>query len=85
MDFIKKFIGFDKMIATSVIKGLYYIFLVLTLISGLVMMFKMSFFKGLLMLIIGPILVRLYAELIIVLFSIHDNLVKIRLKLDRRD
>ena len=47
-------------------------------IMGFVTMFSGGFLQGLLMIIIGPIGVRLWTELLIVVFKINDSLADIR-------
>lgn len=74
---LMKFLNFDEMITPIIIKAIYWIAMVVVIISSVVLIFR-SFFAGVLALIFGPLAVRMYAELMILLFGIHENLVKIR-------
>ncbi len=84
-----KFFNFDKMITPSIIKFIFIIGIALTTIGGIgsiILGLKSSFgggaqvLGGLLMLILGPIFVRINCELMIVLFKIHEALEDIRRK-----
>ncbi len=67
--------SFKKMITPLIIQALYWIGLVAVVIAAIVMMFQRGGFgTGLLYLVVGPIMVRVYAELLIVLFRMHDAL-----------
>ncbi len=82
--FLKKFLTFDSMIAPVLITVLYYIQLVGVVLGGIGLIFSGLFVMpyggnivagwGLLMLLIGPLWVRLFAEFFIVLFKIHERL-----------
>jgi len=78
MDF-KSFLAFDNMISATLIKWIFYIGLALTIISGFVVM-RESFFIGLIIIIIGPLILRVYCEIMIVLFKIHESLIVIKNK-----
>lgn len=93
-DFIKRFINFDKLIATTLIKILYWIglagiaiYVVVMMIGGLAMMTQ-NFAAGLGMFVLAPIagvvgllFWRFLMEVYIVIFSIHDRLGEIRDKI----
>ncbi|HUT94006.1 MAG TPA: hypothetical protein VMY37_31370 [Thermoguttaceae bacterium] len=66
------------MITPIIIQVLFWLGILVAVIAALVSMFTQSFFVGLLMLILGPILVWVYCELLIVIFKIHDCLEGIR-------
>jgi len=76
--FFTNILNFDVMISTKLIKLLYYILLIVVIIGAFITMFtrnpftgQSNFLSGLLMLILGPIGVR-------VLFNINDNLAKVK-------
>lgn len=82
-----KFFSFDKMITPAIIKFIFIIGIVSTtligigmIISGLTSSFGggAQVFTGLLILISGPVLVRINCELMIVMFKIHEALEDIR-------
>jgi hypothetical protein len=76
MDF-KALLGFNSMITPVLITGLYWLLLVALL---LVAFFAPSyvvpggFFGRLLIIVIGAVLIRVWCELLIVIFKINDNL-----------
>ncbi|MBS3814286.1 DUF4282 domain-containing protein [Candidatus Bipolaricaulota bacterium] len=74
---MSKFLNFNNLITTSIIKGVYLLgALAITIISFLGMTQDMSgsVFAGLLGLVLGNLMWRVFCENIIVLFSIHDTL-----------
>jgi len=75
----KDVLFFDKMIVPKVIQVLYWILLVVVVLGALGMMFQ-SFLAGLGLLIFGPLVVRIYCELLIVMFKINEALQDIRNK-----
>ena len=75
---MSEFLSFRKMITPIIIQVLFWLGIVVVVIASLAHMFTQSFFAGLLMLVLGPILVRVYCELLIVIFKIHDCLQAIR-------
>jgi len=75
---MQEFLSFKRMITPIIIQVLFWLGILVTVLAALVNMFTQSFFVGLLMLILGPILVRVYCELLIVIFKIHDCLEGIR-------
>ncbi len=76
---------FETMLTPKVITFVYWILLFVVVISGFAMMFGFgmygfsfgSFIKGLLMIVVGSALVRIWCELLIVLFKINENVQKI--------
>jgi len=83
--FFSNILNFDVMISTKLIKLLYFLALIGVVISAITTMLSRNpftgtsnFIWGLLMLIFGPLAVRVWAELMIVLFNINDNLAKIK-------
>lgn len=85
-NFFSKFAGFDKMITPVIIKILFWIGVGLSVIFGLTLIVTGAFspwggglqvLSGILTLVVGPILVRVYCELLIVIFKMHEALQKI--------
>lgn len=62
------------MITPGILKILSYIGAVIAVIAGLVTAFTADLFTGIGMVILGPIVVRIYAELMLVIFQIHTEL-----------
>ena len=74
---MKAFLNYEYMITPGVLKILSYIGMVLAVLVGLFTAFTADFFAGIGTAILGPILVRIYAELMILAFEIHKELKKI--------
>jgi hypothetical protein len=68
---------FDKMIVPRIIQVLYWVLVVVVLLSGIVTLFQ-SALTGLGLIIFGPLFIRIYCELMIVLFKINESLQVIR-------
>jgi len=68
------------MISITLIKWLFYISLVVVILAGIVTMARESFIIGLLVILLGVLLVRVYCEAMIVLFKIHESLVELKNK-----
>ncbi|MCF6183968.1 MAG: DUF4282 domain-containing protein [Bacteroidales bacterium] len=74
-DKMKDFLTFKKMITPMIIQVLFWIGVAVVVIGGFISMFSYGgFWRGLLMVLLGPIFVRLFTELLIVTFSINDSL-----------
>lgn len=90
-NFFAKFASFDKMITPTIIKILFWIGVGMSVLTGLIMIITGAFspwggglqvLTGILTIVIGPILVRVYCELLIVMFKMHEALQKI---VDRKE
>ena len=84
---LQDWISFNKMITPIIIKILFWIFGILAALGGLFFLVAsiirldlIGFFIGLLMLVIGPLFVRIYCEILFVLFGIFDELKAINAK-----
>jgi hypothetical protein len=75
---MNEFLSFDTMITPLIIKIVFWIGVAGCVIGGIVMMIQGSFLTGLLVLVLGPICVRIYCEILIVIFRIHESLVEIK-------
>ncbi|HFB64076.1 MAG TPA: DUF4282 domain-containing protein [Aeromonadales bacterium] len=73
---MKDILFFDKMLTPKIITFVYWLGLIAVVITSLREMFSDygSFLNGIGMLIGGLIAVRIWSELLIVLFKINDNL-----------
>lgn len=87
--FVKTFLSFDKMITPAIIKIIFYIGLVISVLGSIGMIiYGMNAYYGggvqvligILSLIFSPIIVRVYCELLIIIFKIHESLVEIKNK-----
>jgi len=76
---MKDFLTFRKMLMPILIQVLFWIGVVAVVIGGIYTMTqKNGVPSGLAILILGPIGVRLYAELLIVIFKINDTLIEVK-------
>lgn len=81
---MKNLFFFDDMITPKIITVIYWLLLLGVVITGIGSMFTGyagftfgSFLKGIFMIIFGAIGVRIWSELLIVLFKINENIQKI--------
>ena len=72
------FLNFKKMITPLIIKILFWVGVVGCILAGLGMIFSRKIGAGLGVLLLGPLGVRIYCELLILLFSINENLTDIK-------
>ena len=75
------FFSFDRMITPTIIKIVFWIGLVLSILVGLILLIaggsSGARLVGLIYLLIGPLLWRIYCEILIVIFKMHESLVAI--------
>lgn len=83
------FLTFRKMLTPVVIQIIFWVGIVLCVIGGIVGIVvsavgneAIGILYGILVLILGPIAVRIYCELLIVIFRINDNLSEMNKKMD---
>jgi hypothetical protein len=77
---IRDVLFFDKMLTPTVIAVVYWLALIGCVVGGIVVMISQSFFGGLLTIVFGALFVRIWCELVIVLFKVNDALQEIRRK-----
>ena len=89
MDF-NSFIKFDKMLTPMIIKIVFWIGVAISVLTGLSMIIAglgspwgggFQVIMGLLTIVIGPLVVRIYCELLIIFFKMHESLQDIKAKL----
>ena len=68
------------MITPGVLKIISYIGIVLAIIAGLFTAFTADFITGIGTAVLGPIVIRIYAELMLLAFEIHKELKKLASK-----
>ena len=84
----RSFFSFDAMLTPKIIKIVYYIMLVLVIVTGFGTMFGFgsggftfgSFVKGIVGMVVGVLVTRIWCELLIVLFKINENIQQIASK-----
>ena len=72
---MEDYLKFKKMITPIIIQIVFWVGIAGVVIASLFMMFSDGgFFFGLLMLIFGPIAIRMYTEIMILIFNMNDFL-----------
>ena len=94
-NFLNKFLNFDKMVTPTIIKVLFWIGVGISVLGGLINIIRgatsqyfgsgLMVLTGILMIVLGPILIRVYCEILIVLFKMHEALQKLADKADKHD
>lgn len=91
---LKNFLSFDKMITPTIVSVLYWLLLLVVLFSSLGAMFFVispyggssfgfsfgGFIRGIIIFVIGTLSVRIYCEIIMIFFKIHETLKNIEKK-----
>ena len=72
---LRQWLEFDEMITPKIIKVIYWIFLVITIVGGVIGMFA-NFFAGFIGLVFGVIGLRVGCEMVILMFNIYKQLKK---------
>ena len=83
---MEEFLSFRKMITPIIIQIVFWIGVAVSVIFGLGIMFQgtfVTFILGLMYVVLGPLTVRIYCELIILLFRIYDVLNDIKKNTNR--
>lgn len=96
MSNFQKYTNFDTMITPMIIKILFWVGVVGSVIAGLGIAFSgiglmtysgfegfMTFIGGLIVIVIGLLVTRVYCELLIIFFKMHESLQRMNEKLDR--
>jgi hypothetical protein len=69
-----EYLTFRRLITPSLVQIVFWLGLVFIVIIGLGTMFTWSFWQGLAILVLGPLVLRIYCEIVIVLFRINNTL-----------
>ncbi len=84
---VDDFIKFRKMITPAIIQVLFWVGAIMSVLAGLVTMATsfgrygggaVTFLGGLFMIILGPVVVRIYCELLILFFRMNETLTEIK-------
>ena len=90
---MEDFLKFRKMITPTIIQILFWVGVAGTVIAALVTMAMsfgsygggaVSFLGGLVMLVLGPVFVRIYCELLILFFRMNETLTEIKNGLSKK-
>jgi len=74
---MKAFLNYEYMITPGIVRIISYIGAVIAIIAGLFTAFTADLFGGLAVAVGGPIVLRIYAELMLVIFELHKEVRKI--------
>lgn len=74
---MKAFLNYEYMITPGILKIISYIGAVIAVIVGLFTAFTADLVGGLAVAVGGPIVLRIYAELMLVIFELHKEVRKI--------
>ena len=80
-----EFLHFEKYWIPSIVRFLYLFVVCYALINGLYLMFGVNFFLGLATMVLTPVVARLVIEGLLVLYSMRENLAKIRELMEKKD
>ncbi len=80
-----EFLHFSKYWIPSVVRFVYLFIVCYAVIGGLYTMFAVSFWQGLVTMVVTPVVSRLVIEGLLVLYSIREELVRIRENLEKKD
>jgi len=86
------YLTFRKFIVPLIIQIIFWLFAALSIIAGLGMLYlaisqKLGLFavlEGLFVLVAGPLMVRIYCEILIVIFRIHDTLTDVKNAVEKK-
>ena len=70
------FVSFRQMITPVIVRILFWVGVVVVFLVGLKVMMTEDFGGGLILMVAGPVVVRIVSEVILVPFLIHDRLTK---------
>jgi hypothetical protein len=73
-----EYLSFRRMITPVFIQLIFWIAVVAIVIAGIVQITQGAPVEGVLIILLGPLAARIYAELLIVIFRIHENVADIR-------
>ncbi len=77
-----EFLHYSKYFIPGLMRFIYLLIFCYAVISGIYSMFAINFFVGLSIMIVTPLIARLATEGLLILYSIREELIKIREKLD---
>lgn len=80
-DAVKDFLSFKKMITPSVIQIIFWLGVGFCVLGGLYTMFAADFLSGLVTLLVGPIVIRIYCEIMIIFFRMNQSLHEMNMKM----
>jgi hypothetical protein len=76
----REYLSFRRMITPIFIQVIFWVIAVIAVIGGLVAIGDDRAGQGILLILLGPLFARIYAEILIVLFRINDDVHAIRMR-----
>lgn len=89
---MEDYLRFRKMITPLIIQVLFWIGVVVSIVAGILTIISgaqapvgggMMIFSGIVWLFLGPLVTRIYCELVIIFFSINQNILEVRKALEK--
>lgn len=89
---MKDFLAFRTMLTPIIIQAIFWLGVVICLVAGMVLILTgvgqygggPNVLKGVLLLLLGPIAVRIYCEILIIFFRINETLTEIKNDMEAR-
>jgi hypothetical protein len=75
---MNEYLTFRRMITPVIIQAIFWIAVAVLVIGGIVKIADGSVGQGLFLVIVAPLLARIYAEILLVVFKINENVAAIR-------
>ncbi len=75
---MSEYLSFRRMITPVFIQVIFWVAVAAIVIAGFIQIANDAAVAGILTILIGPLFVRIYAEILIVIFRINDNVAAIR-------
>ena len=75
---MREYLGFDKLITPALVRILFWVLIAIDVFAALGHIFGGYFLRGILILVVGPLVIRVYCEIIVVIFQINNTLTEIR-------
>lgn len=91
---MNQFLNFDKMITPTIIKIIFWIGIGFSLLTGLGMIISgigsyfgggIQVIMGLITIVVGPLFVRIYCELLIIFFKMHESLQSLKSTVEKQN
>ena len=73
-----EYLSFKKLITPTLVRILFWLALVVIVLHAISLIFGGEFWAGIVYLLLGPVAVRVYCEILIVIFEMNNTLTEIR-------
>lgn len=75
---VNEFFSFRRMLIPTLVRFIFWIGVAAVIVMGFINFFQTLWLQGLILIILGPLVVRMVCEYVIVLFTINDTLTDIK-------